>query len=127
GDAFGNLLPLGPLVSEPTKAAFVRNAVPVAPAVAALAIENVVYTLSVGGMIAAGMAALLFVFDIPVRLREISETAIALVAVLFAVALVLIWTRPALMSGAIARLLPAAAGRRRMEGGRAVENQIYSF
>src|SRR3954451_16713635 len=25
GDAFGNLLPLGPLVSEPTKAAFVRG------------------------------------------------------------------------------------------------------
>jgi hypothetical protein len=127
GDAFGNLLPLGPLVSEPTKAAFVRSAVPLAPAVAALAIENGLYTLSVAGMIAAGMTALLFVFDIPVRLREISEVAIALVAVLFVAAPVLLWRRPALMSSTLAWVLPGAGGQRRIDSVRDVEDQIYSF
>ena len=41
------------------------GALPLGAAVTALAIENVLYTLSVAAMIAAGMAALLFVFDIP--------------------------------------------------------------
>ena len=65
GDALGNLLPLGPIVSEPTKAAFVRRRLALGPAGTALAIENVLYTLSVAAMIAAGMAALLFVFEHP--------------------------------------------------------------
>ena len=54
GDALGNLTPLGPLVSEPAKAAFVRGRVPLGPALTALAIENMLYTLSVAAMIAAG-------------------------------------------------------------------------
>ena len=46
GDTIGNLTPLGPLVGEPAKAAFVRGRIPLGPAVTALAIENVLYTLS---------------------------------------------------------------------------------
>src|SRR4051794_40604115 len=38
GDAIGNLTPLGPLVGEPAKAAFVRRRVALGPAVTALAI-----------------------------------------------------------------------------------------
>src|SRR4029434_1391857 len=49
---------LGPLVGEPAKAAFVRGRVALAPAVTALAIENVLYTLSGAAMIAACMGAL---------------------------------------------------------------------
>ena len=48
GDAIGNLTPLGPLVGEPAKAAFVRGRVALTPALTALAIENLLYTL-VGG------------------------------------------------------------------------------
>src|SRR5262245_33623687 len=40
GDALGNLTPLGPLVGEPAKAAFVRGRVALGPALAALAVEN---------------------------------------------------------------------------------------
>ena len=43
------------LASEPTKIACVRNRIPIAPALTALAIENVFYTLSVGAMIAGGI------------------------------------------------------------------------
>jgi hypothetical protein len=131
GDALGNLLPLGPLVSEPTKAAFVRRSIPLGPAVTALAIENVLYTLSVAAMIAAGMAALLFVFDIPPELREISQVAIGAVLVTFATALVLVWRRPALVSRALAAVVPGSStgsgSDQRVERARAVEHQIYTF
>jgi hypothetical protein len=63
GDAIGNLTPLGPLVGEPAKAAFVRGRVALAPALTALAIENVLYTLSAAAMIASGMVALLVRFS----------------------------------------------------------------
>jgi hypothetical protein len=126
GDALGNLLPLGPLVSEPTKAAYVRRSVPLGPAVTALAIENVLYTLSVAAMIAAGMSALLFVFDLPIALRDISEGAIGGVLVTFVVALVLLWTRPALVSRMLTAIRPGLAARR-VERVRAVEQQIYTF
>ena len=77
GDAIGNLTPLGPLVGEPAKAAFVRGRVALAPALTALAIENVLYTLSAAAMIAAGMVALLVRFQLPPDVRGVGELAIA--------------------------------------------------
>jgi hypothetical protein len=127
GDSLGNLLPLGPLASEPAKVAFVRQSVPLGPAATALAIENVLYTLSVAAMIAIGMAALLFVFDIPWQLREIGEIAIAAVAVTFGVAVVLAWMRPAVVSRTLALVLPQSASERRIARVRALEDQIYTF
>ena len=108
------MTPLGPLVGEPAKIACVRGRVPVAVALTALAIENVIYTLSVAAMIAAGAIALLFVssaglrggVDLPPRVRELSEVAIAGIVVLFAAAVWVMWRRPAV----IGTLFPA--GRR---------------
>ena len=48
--------------------------VPLAPALTALAIENVLYTLSAAAMIAAGMIALLFRAELPAQLRGVSES-----------------------------------------------------
>jgi hypothetical protein len=127
GDALGNLLPLGPIVSEPAKAAFVTRDVPLGPAVAGLAIENVLYTLSVAAMIAAGMTALLFVSGIPLPLREVSEVAIGGVVILFVAALGMLWRRPALASGAVALILPGTRGERLVSRVRAVEAQVYTF
>ncbi|MEO7274447.1 MAG: lysylphosphatidylglycerol synthase domain-containing protein [Vicinamibacterales bacterium] len=127
GDALGNLLPLGPIVSEPTKAAFVRGRLALGPAGTALAIENVIYTLSVAAMIAAGMAALLFVSDLPSQLREVSEVAIGAVAVLFLGTLVLLWTRPAVVSRVVARLIPGVRGDGYVARIRELEQQMYSF
>src|SRR5262245_52198482 len=98
GDTIGNLTPLGPLVGEPAKAAFVRRRVPLTPALTALAIENVLYTLSAAAMIAAGMIALLVRFQLPSAIRGIGEASIAATVVLFAVALALVWRQPALVS-----------------------------
>jgi hypothetical protein len=124
GDAIGNLTPLGPLVGEPAKAAFVRGRVALAPALTALAIENVLYTLSAAAMIAAGMVALLLRFQLPPNVRGVGQLAIAGTFVLFVGALWMLWRQPALISRAlgIAPPLRKHAGRIRQ-----MEEEIYTF
>jgi hypothetical protein len=124
GDAVGNVTPLGPIVGEPAKAAFVRRQLAFGPAATALAIENVLYTLSAAAMIAAAMIALIFRFELPMAIREVGEAAIVATIALFAVALAMLWRQPALVSRALGvapRLRPQAARVRR------VEEQIYTF
>jgi hypothetical protein len=124
GDALGNVTPLGPLVGEPTKIAFVRGQTPVAPALTALAIENVLYTLGVAAMIAAGAIALLFSVPLPLQLREFSEFAIAAVIATVVVAAWVLWRRPAVITA----LLPASrVGASRLEKLRAVEEEVLTF
>jgi hypothetical protein len=124
GDAIGNLTPLGPLVGEPAKAAFVRGRVALAPAVTALAIENVLYTLSAAAMIAAGMLALLFRFQLPTAYARAGELAVAATFALFVVALWLLWRQPALIS----RALPLAPPlRKHADRIHQLESQIYTF
>jgi Lysylphosphatidylglycerol synthase TM region len=143
GDALGNVIPLGPLVSEPTKAAFVRARVPLMPALTALAIENVLYTLSVAAMIAAGLIALLFRFELPAELRGFSVIAIGAISALFAFALWLSWRQPAVLSRVLGAVLRSSAAQNddeirneardakrrlsRIDRARAVEEQIYTF
>src|SRR5881628_2244240 len=124
GDTIGNLTPLGPLVGEPAKAAFVRRRVALGPAVTALAIENVLYTLSAAAMIAAGMIALLLRFQLDPAIRGIGELAVAATLVLFAVALWLLWRQPAVISRALG---VAPRLRRHADRMRALEAQIYTF
>jgi hypothetical protein len=124
GDAIGNLTPLGPLVGEPAKAAFVRGRVALAPALTALAIENLLYTLSAAAMIAAGMVALLVRFQLPPDVRGVGEFAIAATFALFAAALWMLWRQPALMS----RTLGLAPPLRKHAGRiRQIEEEIYTF
>ena len=113
GDALGNATPFGPVVGEPAKAAFARGHVPGKPALSALAVENIFYTLSTAVMIAAGTVALLFTFDLPQQIRDVSRLAIAALAVLIAISLGVLWTRPALLS----RWLPL----------KGLEQDVYSF
>lgn len=125
GDTVGNATPLGPVLGEPAKAAYARGAIPVNVALTALAIENLVYTLSAAAMIAAGTLALLFAFDPPERMRLAGEAAIGVILLVFVAAMVMLWRRPAVIS----RLLPLA-GRRtaaRADKIRALEQEIYSF
>jgi hypothetical protein len=125
GDALGNLTPLGPIVSEPAKAAFVRGRVPLGPAVTALAIENVLYTLSAAAMITAGMMALLFSVTLPAAVRDLSEAAVVAMLAVFAIALGLLWRRPAVISRALSLVSPSASPR--LERIRALEQEIYTF
>jgi hypothetical protein len=124
GDALGNVTPFGPLVGEPAKIACVRGQVALAPALTALAIENVIYTLSVAAMIAAGATALLFSVPLPLRLREFSEIAIACIVALFIGAGWILGRRPAVVGD----WLPArwVAGSR-LGKLRALEQEVLTF
>ena len=124
GDAIGNLTPLGPLVGEPAKAAFVRGRVALAPALTALAIENVLYTLSAAAMIAAGMVAMLARFQLPPDVRGVGEAAIAGTFVLFLTALWMLWRQPALVSRALGIAPPL---RKHADRVRRLEEEIYTF
>lgn len=128
GDALGNLTPLGPIVGEPAKIACVRRRVPIGPAVTALAIENVLYTLSVAAMLAAGTIALLFSVRLPSQLRDFSEITLVLILGVFAAAGWILWTRPAVISRALPgplRRWPAVTSR--LDKLHALEQQIYTF
>jgi hypothetical protein len=130
GDALGNATPLGPLVSEPAKAAFVRRQVPLAAAFTALAIENLFYTLSVAAMIAAGIIALLLRGGLAREVQIAAEAGIALVVGVYTISAWALLRRPALISrsiGAAGRLIPWAHIEPRLEGIRRLEHDIYTF
>ena len=130
GDALGNLTPLGPIVGEPAKAAFVRARIPIGAALTALAIENLLYTLSVAAMIAAGSIALLIRADVAPALRNASELAIGGVFALYVAAVWTMWRRPAVLSRGVAlaaRVTGSTALGARVSKVQALEQQVYTF
>jgi len=128
GDAVGNLTPLGLIASEPAKVAFVRHHVPLGPSLTALAIENILYTLSVAAMIAASTIALLFSFSLPTAVRHAGWIAVAAIGFLFAVTAWMLWRRPAVVSRAMWTLVPTTSRLHARIGQlRNVEDQIYTF
>lgn len=129
-DAIGNATALGPIVSEPAKIAFVRGRVDVGAAVTALAVETLFYSLSVAGMIAAGIIALLFSFDVEAGFRYQSEIALGIIVALLVAAFWVLRRRPALVSRtlrAITHKTGGSASSSRLERVQVVERDIYSF
>jgi hypothetical protein len=122
-EAVGSLTPLGLLASEPAKAAWVRGTIPFGRAMAAVAIENVLYSISVAIVIAAGTIALLLSFNLPEGLRQASELSLALITGVLVALVLAVWIagrRLALFAAMAERLLgargTAIAGRvRRLE------------
>ena len=128
GDAVGNLTPLGLFASEPAKAAFVRDRVPLGPAVTALAIENIFYTLSAAAMIGASTIALLLEFDLPASVRHAAWVALVAIAVGFVVTALLLWRRPALVRRALSHIVPKTSRLQdRVAQLHDLEEQIYTF
>lgn len=132
GDALGNATPLGPLVGEPAKVAFVRQRVPLGVAFTALAIENVFYTLSVAAVIAAGTTALLVGGGLAgnAGLRLGAEIAIAVILAAYVAVAWALWRKPALLSSALeraGRLWPSPHILARLEKVRRLEHDIYTF
>ena len=60
GDAVGNVLPLGPLASEGTKALLSRRVMPTPAAFSSVILENIFYSFSVAIMVMVGTLAFLF-------------------------------------------------------------------
>lgn len=111
-EAVGSLTPLGLLASEPAKAAWVRDAIPFGRAMAAVAIENVLYSISVAIVIAAGTIALLLSFNLPEGLRHASELSLALIAGVLVALVASMWlaARRLALFGALAERLLGARG-----------------
>jgi putative ABC transport system permease protein len=59
----------GPVLGEATKAALLRKRVPLASAVQALAVDNLLYNLSVAVFISTGALVMLATYDLPVGAR----------------------------------------------------------
>lgn len=131
GDALGNLTPLGLFVSEPTKAAYVRDRVSLMNALSGIAVENLFYVLTVAAVIAGGTLALLAIFDVPTVLRAMSLVALAGMIVFLAVTLLLVSgrVRPLgwLLGWLERRHLAPAAAVRRTGKLQTLEDRVYTF
>src|SRR5688572_31553018 len=132
GDALGNIIPFASVaVSEPSKAVFVKNRVPLMVGLSGLAIENIFYALSVSLFIFAGTATLLLSFSLPKPLRYASIGALAATLVVVPAGYLLLRSQKKFLSGAVkffgrrgvapklaARIAPKAEN---------LEERIYGF
>jgi hypothetical protein len=128
GDALGNIIPFaGFLVSEPSKAALIRDRVPLAAGIPALAIESLFYSLSVTLFIFAGMTALLLSFNLPKGLRTVSIVTLVVIVFIIAVGVGLIFKRLKVISGTARVLHRRGLNEKWIEKAQAVEERIYGF
>ncbi|HYH85119.1 MAG TPA: lysylphosphatidylglycerol synthase domain-containing protein, partial [Pyrinomonadaceae bacterium] len=131
GDAAGNIVPFGIVVSEPTKAALVRERVPFVAGLSAIAVENIFYMLSVALFIFCGAASLLASFPLPEGLRFASYGIIAGASVFVGTAAYALARQWRFLSGGLERAARRGLGRRtverRREKLRAFEDRVYGF
>jgi hypothetical protein len=132
GDAVGNIIPLASVaVSEPSKAVFVRDRVPLMVGLSALAIENIFYSLSVTLFIFAGTATMLLSFSLPKALRYASVGALVVTALIVPLGYLVIRRQTKFLSGAIGFLGNRGIARNVMAKAKpkaeTLEEKIYGF
>lgn len=132
GDAIGNLTPLGIVASEPTKAALVKDRVPLIVAVSALAVQNLFYSLSVALFILSGIAVLLLSFTLTSGIRLMSLVSLGVVVVITLVGFIIFHLRWKFLTAGFERLRKTRFGQRflkekQRENTRAVEETVYNF
>ena len=102
GDALGNIIPFASVaVSEPSKAVFVKDRVPLLVGLSALAIENIFYALSVALFIFAGTATLLLSFSLPKALRYASIGALIATLIVIPAGYFLLRSQSKFLSGVL--------------------------
>lgn len=126
GEALGNVTPLGLFISEPAKATFVRETVPISSGLPALAVENIFYSVSVALVIGAGMLVLLGQFDVPAPVRLGSVAALGFVVVVLGTAALVMTGRWRPASGAV-RLVLRTSSESWIDRLAGVEDRIYGF
>lgn len=133
GDALGNIIPLASVaVSEPSKAAFVTDRVPLMASLAALALENIFYSLSVAILVFSGTAALLLSFSLPKPLRYASLGALAVTLVIAPLGYFIIRRQLRFLSGPMSFLSSRGIARawlieKGIPRGQTLEDRIYGF
>ena len=132
GDALGNIIPfVSVAVSEPSKAVFVKDRVPLLVGLSALAIENIFYALSVAVFIFAGTATLLLTFSLPKPLRYASIAALVTTVVIIPLAYLVIRRQARFLSGALRfltkrGLMPKLVVKL-MPRAQSLEDRVYGF
>ena len=79
GDAVGNVTPLGMLASEPTKVLLTRHHLATLDSIASLALENILYTISVMAMLAFGLGLMLVTVPLSDGIRWTTLGALAVI------------------------------------------------
>jgi hypothetical protein len=125
GDALGNIVPfLSVAVSEPSKAVFVKDRVPLMVGLSGLAIENIFYALSVALFIFTGTATLLLTFTLPKALRYASIAALVVTFLIIPLVYLIVRRQTRFLSGVVgyfsfmSKLKPRA---------QSLEDRIYGF
>jgi hypothetical protein len=126
GDAIGNLTPLSLFVSEPSKAFYLREQLPVGRSLAALAAENVFYSMSVAVFIILGTGAMLAAFNLPADVRGYGLLSLAVMTGVLVVALWVVLRNPPAVSGVLRRI-PGLHLEEFVEKVRRFEETTYSF
>src|SRR5829696_7179487 len=125
GDALGNIIPfVSAAVSEPSKAVFVKDRVPLMVGLSALAVENIFYALSVALFIFSGTATLLLTFPLPKGLRYASIGALVTTLVIILLVYLVIRRQARFLSSAVGFLRVTTKLRRRLE---AFQERVYEF
>jgi len=132
GDALGNIIPfVSVAVSEPSKAVFVKDRVPLLVGLSALAIENIFYALTVAIFIFAGTATLLLTFSLPKGLRYASIAALITTLVIIPLIYLLMRWQMRFLSGALGFLsrrgiVPKYIDKIRPRA-QSLEDRVYGF
>ena len=132
GDALGNIVPLASVaVSEPSKAAFVTNRVPLLVSLSALALENIFYSLSVAIFIFSGTVALLLTFPLKPALRYVSFATLAVTILIVPLGYFIIRKQWKFLSGAMSFVHGRGLGQtwmaKAIPRARTLEDRIYGF
>lgn len=132
GDALGNIIPLASAaVSEPSKAAFVRHRVPLGAGLAAIALENIFYSLSVVLLILAGSITLLLTFSLKSPLRYATFGALIITSLIAPLGYLVIRQQWRFVSGALGALarrgIATSWTERMVPRARVFEDRIYGF
>jgi hypothetical protein len=132
GDALGNIVPfVSAAVSEPSKAVFVKDRVPLMVGLSGLAIENIFYALSVTLFIFSGTATLLLTFSLPKGLRYASIGALVTTLLILPLAYLIIRRQARFLSGALGYLGDRGVARKFIEKltprAQSLEERIYNF
>jgi hypothetical protein len=126
-----NIVPLGGVLSEPSKPLFIRDRIPLTATIPALAIENVFYALSVALFISAGVLALLLSFPLPQLLRYVSIGALVAILVIVPAGALVIRKQLRFISGALAVAGNRGIAQKKISDVlprvRIIEDRIYGF
>lgn len=132
GDALGNIVPLASVaVAEPSKAAFVKDRVPLMAGLSAIALENIFYSLSVAVFVFSGTAALLLAFPLKPALRYASIGTLAGTILIVPLGYLVIRKQWKFLSGSISFMHGRGVARGWMEKtmprAQTLEDRIYGF